>query len=101
MITNTLAYSCTKTFTAVKSFIKQASAASGQLRHNDDHVDDGANSIKLFIIIIYCYSMVILSFCVTMLFYLGKYHGVAVYYNGKKLYKIAHGGKFKYCGNLQ
>jgi hypothetical protein len=49
----------------------------------------GANVIKLFTVVIYCHSTVILSFCVINLHYLGNYSGMAVNYHGIKLfYKI-------------
>jgi hypothetical protein len=41
----------------------------------------GANVIKLFTAVIYCHSMVIPSFCVIKLYYLGNYHGMAVNYH--------------------
>ncbi len=44
----------------------------------------GANVIKLFTAVIYCHSMVIPSFCVIKLYYLGNYHGMAVNYQGIK-----------------
>ncbi len=44
----------------------------------------GANVIKLFTPVIYCHSMVIPSFCVIKLYYLGNYHGMAVNYQGIK-----------------
>ena len=46
----------------------------------------GANVIKLFTAVIYCHSMVISSFCVIKLYYLGNYHGMAVNYHGIKLF---------------
>jgi hypothetical protein len=46
----------------------------------------GANVIKLFTAVIYCHSMVIPSFCVIKLYYLGNYHGMAVNYHGIKLF---------------
>ncbi len=46
----------------------------------------GANVIKLFTTVIYCHSMVIPSFCVIRLYYLGNYHGMAVNYQGIKLF---------------
>ncbi len=46
----------------------------------------GANVIKLFTAVIYCHSMVISSFCVIKLYYLGNYHGMAVNYDGIKLF---------------
>ena len=70
-VANTLAYYDTATITAVKSFIVQA---------------PGANVIKLFTMVIYCHSMVIPSFCVIKLYYLGNYHGMAVNYHGIKLF---------------
>ncbi len=42
----------------------------------------GANVIKLFTMVIYHHSMVILSFCVIKLHYLGNYSGMAVNYQG-------------------
>ncbi len=38
----------------------------------------GANVIKVFTAVIYYHSMVIPSFCVIKLYYLGNYHGMAV-----------------------
>ncbi len=46
----------------------------------------GANGIKNFTTVIYCHSMVIPSFCVIKLYYLGNYHGMAVNYHGIKLF---------------
>jgi hypothetical protein len=46
----------------------------------------GANVIKLFTAVIYCHSMVIPSFCVIKPYYLGNYHGMAVNYQGIKLF---------------
>jgi hypothetical protein len=46
----------------------------------------GANVIKLFTAVIYCHSMVISSFCVIKVYYLGNYHGMAVNYHGIKLF---------------
>jgi hypothetical protein len=43
----------------------------------------GANAIKLFTKVIYHHSMVIMSFCVIKLYYLGNYHGMAVNIHGK------------------
>jgi hypothetical protein len=42
----------------------------------------GANVIKLFTAVIYCHSMVILSFCVIKQLYLGNYCRKAVNYCG-------------------
>jgi len=42
----------------------------------------GANVIKLFTAVIYHHSMVIPSFCVIKLYYLGNYCGMAVNYCG-------------------
>jgi hypothetical protein len=42
----------------------------------------GANVIKLFTAVIYHHSMVILTFCVIKLYYLGNYCGMAVNYHG-------------------
>ena len=49
-------------------------------------VAPGANVIKLFTMVIYSHSMVIQSFCVIKLYYLGNYHGMAVTYHGIKLF---------------
>ncbi len=38
------------------------------------------NVIQLFTAVIYHHYMVILSFCVSKLYYLGNYHGMAVNY---------------------
>ena len=46
----------------------------------------GANVIKLFTMVIYCCSMVMPSFCVIKLYYLGNYHGMTVNYHGIKLF---------------
>jgi hypothetical protein len=45
-------------------------------------IDPWANVIKLFTAVIYHHSMVIPSFCVIKLYYLGNYHGMAVNYHG-------------------
>jgi hypothetical protein len=45
----------------------------------------GANVIKLFTAVFYCHPMVIPSFCVIKLYYLGNYHGMAVNYCGTVL----------------
>jgi hypothetical protein len=42
----------------------------------------GPNVIKLFTAVIYCHSIVILSFCVIKLYYFGNYRGMAVNYHG-------------------
>jgi hypothetical protein len=42
----------------------------------------GADVIKLFAVVIYHHSMVILSFCVIKLYYPENYHGMAVNYHG-------------------
>ena len=42
----------------------------------------GANVIKLFTVVIYHHSMVIPSFCVIKLYYLGNYCGMAINYRG-------------------
>ncbi len=42
----------------------------------------GANVIKLFTAVIYHHSMVIPSFCVIKLYYLGNYSGMAANYHG-------------------
>jgi hypothetical protein len=46
----------------------------------------GANVIKLFTMVIYCYSMLIPSFCVIKLYYLGNYRDMAVNYHSIKLF---------------
>ncbi len=43
---------------------------------------------KTFYQVIYCHSIVIPSFCVIKLHYLGNYHGMAVNYLGIKLFYI-------------
>jgi hypothetical protein len=48
----------------------------------------GANVIKLFTMVIYRHSMVIVSFCVIKHYYYIKYHRMAVNYCGKKFYNI-------------
>ena len=53
-------------------------------------VPSGANVIKLFTAVIYCHSMVIPSFCVIKLYYLGNYHGIAVNYHGIKSVSYTH-----------
>jgi hypothetical protein len=40
-----------------------------------------ANVIKLFTVVIYCHSIVVLSFCVIKFYYLGNYCGMAVNYH--------------------
>ncbi len=45
-------------------------------------------------------SMLILTFCVIKLCFLGNYHGMAVNYNAKGFITLARGGKLKYNGNL-
>jgi hypothetical protein len=42
----------------------------------------GGNVIKLFTVVIYHHSMVILSFCVIKMYYPGNYNGMAVNYHG-------------------
>ncbi len=43
----------------------------------------GTNVIELFTVVIYCHSMLTLSYCVIKLFYyLGSYYGMAVNYHG-------------------
>jgi hypothetical protein len=44
--------------------------------------------IKLFTIIIYYHSIVIMSFCVIKPYCPDNYRGMAVYYYGKKFYYI-------------
>jgi hypothetical protein len=46
----------------------------------------GANVINIFTAVSYCHSMVISSFCVIKLYYLGNYHAMAVIYHGIKLF---------------
>ncbi len=41
-----------------------------------------ANLIKHFTIVIYCYSMVMQSFCVNKLYYPSNYRGIVVNYHG-------------------
>ncbi len=64
-VANTLAYYNTGKITAYKSFIV------GDLKFN---------GIKPFTVVIYCHSMVMLSFCVINLI---NYHEMAVNYQGK------------------
>jgi hypothetical protein len=64
---NTLSNYKVATFAAIKCFILQA---------------PGENVIKLFTMMIYCHSMVTLSFCVKKLYYLGNYCGMTVNYHG-------------------
>ncbi len=55
--------------------------------HAESNADSpGANVIKVFTVVIYCHSMVIPSFCVIKLYYLGNYHGMAVNYHGIKVF---------------
>jgi hypothetical protein len=49
-------------------------------------MEPGANVIKQNTTVIYCHSMVIPSFCVIKLYYLGNYHGMTVNYHGIKLF---------------
>ncbi len=69
-------------------------------------VTPGANVIKLFTVVTYCHSMVIPSFCVIKLYYLGNYLGMAVNYHGIKLFynigqKCLHSVSYlKYHGNF-
>ncbi len=58
----------------------------GLLLEYSTTLQPGANVIKLFTMVIYCHSMVIPSFCVIKLYYLGNYHGMAVNYHGIKLF---------------
>jgi hypothetical protein len=48
----------------------------------------GVNIIKLFTMVISCHFMVMSTFCVIKLHYHGNCLGMAVYYQGKKLYNI-------------
>ncbi len=63
-------------------------------------LEPGGQYYKLFTVVIYHHSMVMLSFCVMKIYYPEKYCGMAVYYHGNKFYIISHSGKLKYCGNL-
>jgi hypothetical protein len=65
-MSNTPAYYGIATITEVKSFVVQTPTA---------------NVIKLFIMVIYHHSKVILLFCVIKLYYIGKYCGMAVNYH--------------------
>ncbi len=56
--------------------------------------------MKLFAAVICHYSMVILTFSVIKLYYLGNYHGMAVNYHGKKFITLIDGGNLKYSGYL-
>jgi hypothetical protein len=56
----------------------------------------GANVIKLFTVVIFCHSMVMLPFCVVKQYN----HKMAVNYQGKNFITLAHGGKLKHRGNL-
>ncbi len=56
---------------------------------NSNGLTHGPNVITLFSIVIYQKCMVMQSFCVIMLYYLGNYCGMAVNYHGKKFYNIS------------
>jgi hypothetical protein len=66
----------------------------------------GVNVIKLFTMVIYCHSMVILSFCVIKQHYLGNYHRMAVNYRSIKLFynigqkSLLKVSNLKYHGNF-
>ncbi len=51
------------------------------LAHNTK-IKDSPRIIKLISVVIECYSIVIPSFCVIKLYYLGNYHGIAANYRG-------------------
>ncbi len=81
---------CKKTFTT-KYFLrkhKRLHTGNALTVHGKRHIgtnyfftlpfSPGANVINLFTIVLYCHSMVILSFCVMKLIYLGNYHGMAL-----------------------
>ncbi len=59
-----------------------------------------ANVIKLFTLVIYRYSMVILWLSVIKLHHLGNYHGMSVNCQGKTFTTLAYGDRLKYCSNL-
>ncbi len=59
----------------------------------------GANVIKLFTMVNYHNAIVIPSFCIIKLHYLGNYNGMALNYNGKMFYNIGPSWRTKYCGN--
>jgi hypothetical protein len=69
-------------------------------------LDPGPNVIKLFTAVSYRLSMVIPSFCVIKLYYLGNYHGMTENYHGIKLFynigkkKSGLNVKLKYHGNF-
>jgi hypothetical protein len=90
-VTSTVAYYKHLQITDVKSFIT---------------LGLGANVIKLLPTVIYCHSMVIPSFCVINLYYLGNYLGMAVNYRGIKLFYNIHQkcllsvANLKYHGNF-
>ncbi len=68
------------------SELNTISGIIAQLVFHKKSLPSGANVIKLFTTVIYCHSMVIPSFCVIKLYYLGNYHGMAVNYHGIKLF---------------
>ncbi len=55
-------------------------------KHKFEVLNPGPNVIKLFTAVSYRHSMVIPSFCVIKLYYLGNYHGMTVNYHGIKLF---------------
>ncbi len=48
----------------------------------------GADAIKLFTVLMYCHSMLFLSFGVIKQFYSSINHGMAVNYHGKNVFNI-------------
>ncbi len=54
---------------------------SNEMKRSVLNMTPGANIIKHFTMVIYCHSMVILSFSVIKLYHLGNYYGIAVTYN--------------------
>ncbi len=55
----------------------------------------GANAIKQFTLVIYCHSILILSFCVVKQHYRGNSHRMAVNFHAKKFKTLADCGKLK------
>ncbi len=61
----------------------------------------GAKVIKLFSMLIYCHSMVLLSFCVIKQNYHGNHNRMVLNYHSRKFYKIGSVvANIKYRGNL-
>ncbi len=71
LVTYTLAYYSMVWVNVLKSFKALARRST-----------PGANVLKTFTTVIYCHTMVILSFCLLKLYCLGKYCGMAAYYEG-------------------